>query len=573
MPLFSLYSKKSAGVGEIPDLTLLVDWCARTGLSIIQLLPMNDTGFKYTPYDAQSSLALEPLYLSLDALEGVPSARFKKRVEAIRKEFPVGTGRVDYRVKHVKLELLKEMFQTAKFPEEFESFIADQALWLKPYALFKVIKEDRNEEAWESWPSALKNAEPSALKTLEAREDRRVRFHYWLQWQLWRQFTRVKAAAAAKKIFLMGDLPFLVSRDSADVWSQQGFFKLDRLAGAPPDLYFAEGQRWGMPAYDWERIAEKNFDPLREKLRYAEQFYDLFRIDHFVGLFRLWTVDVSARDGISGSFDPPDESRWETHGRRILSAMASFTGMLPCAEDLGTVPPCSARVLDEWALPGTDVQRWTKDWDRHIFKRPEEYRKNSVVTVSTHDMAPFRAWWETIAGTVDETLFRKKCEARGVSFDAARERLFDMDSSAEGRLRWRRGVAETDIEVFFSRDARDLKDILNLYHDSVDEKERFWRWAGLKGTVQEKATEKLVRAALAMAHDAASIFSVQLLADWLSLGPFYGEHPLSAQINYPGTVSDLNWSARAPVSLERLLDLKLNAEIRTLNASSGRLAD
>ena len=217
------------------------------------------------------------------------------------------------------------------------------------------------------------------------------------------------------------------------------YFKLNLSSGAPPDAYFFKGQRWGTPPCDWQNMANKSYCYLMERLKYAEGFYDFLRLDHAVGLFRLWTVPFSEpleTAGLNGVFDPSDERQWEEEGRKLLSVMIQNTNMLVCAEDLGTVPECSYRVLDEFAIPGMDVQRWMRDSKNdYAFLAPPEYRRNSIATLSTHDMASFNAWWEYEAGTVYEPLFQRKCEAKEIKFEEVKPKLFDLVKSSHDRLR------------------------------------------------------------------------------------------------------------------------------------------
>ncbi|MGE5279589.1 MAG: 4-alpha-glucanotransferase, partial [Deltaproteobacteria bacterium] len=373
-PLFGIFSESSCGIGELPDLKILVDWCRETGISIIQLLPLNDVGFNFRPYDAQSMFALDPMYLAPGRLRGVEARRWKERIDALKESFPCAGPRVDYRIKGAKLALFYDIFRTScpQPSPELNAFIADNAYWLEDYALFRAIKEDRHEADWREWPAGLRDRAHEDLASFSRERAATLLFQKWLQWQLYEQFRDAKAYAGGHGVALMGDLPFLVSRDSADVWAHQGYFKLDLVSGAPPDLLYAQGQRWGMPPYDWPAIAGHGYDYIVEKLRYAENFYDLYRIDHVVGMFRLWTIRVEepeATGGLNGVFDPSDEKTWEGHGRTLLDVLIDNTRMLACAEDLGTIPPCTFRVLEEYGIPGIDVQRWTRDWGKtYAFK-------------------------------------------------------------------------------------------------------------------------------------------------------------------------------------------------------------
>lgn len=577
IPLFSVYSENSIGIGELPDIKLLVDWCRETHMSIIQLLPMNDVGFNFRPYDAQSAFALEPMYLSLDELSGADLAPFKKELESLRKRFPTGGNRVNYQIKQAKLELLWKVFQrNSNPPSAFNGYLQDCKSWLNDYVLYKVIKEENSAKTWEDWDSRLKNREPKALEDFRNDNLERIKFHQWLQWQLYEQFKSVKAYAESKDVLLMGDLPFLVSRDSADVFSHQDYFKLDLFSGAPPDMYFAKGQRWGMPVYNWQNIARDGFYCIKERLRYAENFYDLFRIDHVIGVFRIWTIPIlepKENAGLNGRFDPQDESLWEAQGKKILSVMASSTKMLPCAEDLGVVPECSYRVLEEFGIPGIDVQRWMKYWGTsYDFKAPQDYRKNAVAALSTHDSSILCAWWLYEAGTVDGELFKRKCREAGVSFDSAAKELFNLENSNHGRLHWKHKINNIDLLLkALNRALPEAGDLVNLYKESHNERKKFWDYLGMGDKFGRSCAHDLVRLSLEKISSASSIFSIQLIQDWLAIDCLYDCDFWQLRINFPGTLSEKNWSIVMDLSLEDILTLPVNNIIREINLRTGRM--
>ncbi|MBI1976505.1 MAG: 4-alpha-glucanotransferase [Candidatus Omnitrophica bacterium] len=578
VPLFSLYSRNSIGIGDLLDIKLLADWCDKTGMSMVQLLPMNDVGFDFRPYDAQSTFALDPMYLTLGDLAGIATKTFRREIETLRSKFPQGGSRMNYGVKRAKLDLLWRIFRSShrKVPLAFEQFIESNQFWLRDYALFKVIKENHAWKSWEEWEQPLKRREENAMQSVEWVSQERIQFHQWLQWQLFEQFKTVKEYAAKKKILLMGDLPFLVSRDSADVWAQQEYFKLDSASGAPPDLYVANGQRWGMPPYHWENIARHGYDYLVEKLKYAESFYDIFRIDHIIGVFRLWTIALSEpaeKGGLNGCFDPADEALWEDHGRRLLSTMVENTRMLICGEDLGAVPACSYKVLKEFGIPGMDVQRWNRDWgSSYDFKPADNYRENSIAVISTHDMSLLSAWWEHEAGTVDEAFFQRACQDRGIPFNAVKEELFDLPKSRYGRLRWKKDIRNTRILAdTLQRSGQEIQELISSYESSYDEREKFWRHIGLAGDPEEKSSPEFIRKALKKISGTASIFSIQLLQDWLSLGELMKENPWEFRVNFPGTMNDKNWSVVMPVSLEEMQTLSINKEIKRINHETNRI--
>ena len=529
--LFSLYSSKSVGIGEIPDLKLLIDWCELTGMGLIQLLPMNDVGFNFRPYDAQSMFALDPMYLSLRELEGIDHKPFKE-IKKLQELFPTGTQRVNYETKSAKLALLWKIFNSAdvtKIPA-FKTFIKENTFWLNNYALFKVIKEKNNERSWEEWDETLKNRNKETLLFFQKDNSDVLTFQKWLQWQLFEQFNKIKKYAEKKNVFLIGDLPFLVSRDSADVWAHQDYFKLGLSSGAPPDMLYSHGQRWGMPPYNWERLAEADYDYIKTKLRYAQNFYDLYRLDHVVGIFRVWTIPVTdpmENNGLYGTFDPQDPDHWEKHGRRLLSMMIESTTMLACAEDLGTIPDCSYKVLKELGIPGIDIQRWIRHWDTTFdFKDPADYRKIASATIATHDMSGLCGWWKFEAGTVDEDLFRRKCYEKDIPFDALKDKLFDLSDSFYARLRWRKDITDVNTLLgILERNESTVKDLVDLYRGSYDEKDKFLEFLGIHSSQAEGNPSLFIKRALEKINQSASIFSVQLFFDYLSLDSLFDFDP------------------------------------------------
>lgn len=579
-PLFSGYSKNSTGIGEIPDLKLLIDWCKSCGMSLLQLLPLNDVGLRFTPYDAESTFALEPAYLSPLALKETDMKPFQKEIAALQARFPFRGLRVDYRIKKAKLEFFSRVFEAAgRTPSAaLQDFIRQNVFWIRDYALFKVIQETSGGKGWEDWEPALKNRDKAALEAFEQKQARRILFYQWLQYQLFAQFREVREHAARQGVFIMGDLPFLVSRDSADVWARPDYFRLDLASGAPPDLYFALGQRWGMPPYRWEAMDAHGDDYLIEKLRTAQQLYDLYRIDHVVGIFRVWTIRLSEpaeHHGFHGVFDPADEGKWEDQGRRILARMIRHADMLPCAEDLGTVPDCAVRVLEEFGIPGMDVQRWRRDWGKtYDFLPPESYRPVSIGLVSTHDMGAFKTWWDEETGTVDEARFRRSCEQQGLSFDVLKERLFEPSPSA-GRLRWRREVSDVSrlLEVL-GLPGEQAGAFIDFYCSSFDERLKFFRYLqpdAPDAAVPAQSTPALIESALRRLLQSRSIFSIQMFSDLLSLDAEIHDLADHLKVNFPGTFGEQNWSARLPWPLETLLKHPLNKKLKALHRAAGRV--
>jgi 4-alpha-glucanotransferase len=582
IPLFSVYSKNSFGVGDLADLKKAIDWAVKSGHSILQLLPMNEMAGVFCPYDSLSAFALEPLYISFSELPLPKDKSLKRQIETLRKNLSVNKIHLDYKAKEEKIRLCREIFlmSGAHDAQEFSRFKSANSYWLGDFSLFKVLRAAFKDSAWYDWPLEFKNRDKAALNKFREEHAQEIIFEEWLQWQLYEQFKQVKDYAKEKKIFLNGDLPVLVSRDSSDVWSHQEFFKLEFSSGAPPDMYCARGQRWGMPTYNWSRIEVDGYRYLKERLKYAENFYDILRIDHVVGLFRIWSIpynDPLEHQGVNGAFDPTNESEWEAHGRKILEVMLGSTNMFLCAEDLGVIPKVCTETLERLKIPGNDVQRWVKDWNiKHDFRPPQEYRNLSVAMLSTHDTTNWPAWWENEAGIVDEDLFRRKCAEAGVDFSSVKLTLFDIARSCHERLRWRQEIDSLDklIQGLSPKGTVPedrLHVLIDLYENTYGEKEKLWKHLGLDGAMREQCDQEILRAVLKLNLEASSLFCINTIVDLLYLDDAWQGDAYQYRINTPGTVSDNNWSLRLPLSLEELMKHPATKQIRQMVADSARI--
>lgn len=579
VPLFSVYSRTSTGIGEITDLKLMIDWAVKTGISIIQLLPMNDVGFDFAPYSSESTFALEPMYLNIRKLKNVNNEKYITEIKELKCKYNIKQERVDYNIKKDKLDILKKIFKDSNIENvDFEFFISQNTYWLRNFALYKVIREANNNAGWEKWDEKLKYRDETALTEFETVHKEEIEFQFWLQWQLYEQFKIIKQYSAVKNIKLMGDLPFLVSRESADVWAFQNYFKLELSSGAPPDMYFALGQKWGMPPYNWFNIAKDKFEYIKQRLTYAENFFDMFRIDHFVGLFRVWTVNTDSPPelgAMNGKFDPDNEALWEEHGKIIINTMLESTTMLPCGEDLGTVPTCSYKVLEEFGIPGMDFQRYLKD--NGMFKAVEQYRKNSAAVISTHDSSLFINWWNFEAGTIDEKLFELLCHKfsiTGEAYEHFKKSLFDIPNSINSRLFWKNEIYdEGTLWNMLPVYDHDKWQFMNLYKDSYNEKNKFIKMVYGDFNEPVNSSPGLIEKVLESANSSTSVLSIQLIFEYLYIDKrlFNKMNNWDYRINTPGTVNKNNWSIRMPVSLETLNRLKINEKIRKMIEDSGRL--
>ncbi len=397
-PLFSLRSETSVGIGDVADLERLVDWCVEIGATVVQLLPLFDLGPDSAPYGAISAFANDPVYIALDRVPAVRASRELKAELAAARSALEGAARIPYpQVRAAKMAILEAAFELdrerlAEAPD-YQAYVTEQAHWLDDYALFRTLREHHHWRSWEDWGAGFES--PSARRAFSSKHAARLDFHRYHQWLLDGQLMAARDYAAQRGVLLKGDIPILVGRDSADVWCRPQLFRLDTEAGAPPDYYSRDGQVWGFPTYDWGALWEDDCRFWRWRLAHAERFFDLYRVDHVVGLFRIWTVPRGARHGRDGMFVPSDEERWGDHGQRILTMMLEASTMLPLAEDLGTIPDVCRATLRELGICGTKVVRWERRWHGDGgFIPPSEFHPLSLTTLSTHDTETLRGWWK-----------------------------------------------------------------------------------------------------------------------------------------------------------------------------------
>lgn len=315
IPVFSLRSEKSFGVGEFTDLKPLANWCARTGLKVIQVLPVNDTSASHAwtdsyPYSAISAFALHPQYLNLSRVATDRNQARLKELEAERQRLNA-LPQVDYEaMMQAKLGFLRGIFpsqKTATFRSAvYKKFFAENQHWLVPYAAFCHLRDRFNTADFNQWPqySRHDDAEIAALIASDsaARED--VEFHYFLQFHLDAQLKEASDYARSRGVILKGDIAIGVSRHGADAWQQPELYHTDVQAGAPPDPFAARGQNWGFPTYNWPRMQEDGFAWWKRRFAQMGRYFDAFRVDHILGFFRIWSIPLHAVEGILGRFVP-----------------------------------------------------------------------------------------------------------------------------------------------------------------------------------------------------------------------------------------------------------------------------
>lgn len=387
-PIFSLRTRNSSGIGEYLDLIPLIDWCKEIGFDVLQFLPINDSGLDSSPYNALSANALHPILISLHLL---PNLNKYPDLQLRLNEFQElnNLPRVDYLTVLNKKEAFLHYYFEHEFDEissteKYTSFVKSNP-WLEPYALFKYFKSHYNWKAWSDWP-----------KDFESHHSyRQVQYHIFVQFLCFSQMFEVKEHAEKHGIFLKGDIPILISPDSADVWYNRRYFDLSYSAGAPPDVYCEQGQNWGFPLYNFIEQAKDGYLWWKERIRVASNLYHLYRIDHIVGFFRIWAI-ARGEPPINGKFIPEDENLWVPQGENLLNVMLNAVRtILPIGEDLGVIPDSVRESMRRLGICGTKIMRWERKWkEGGAYIDPRDYNLLSMTTVSTHDSETLQQWWK-----------------------------------------------------------------------------------------------------------------------------------------------------------------------------------
>ena len=315
VPVFSLRSADSFGVGDFLDLKLLADWASETGQRLIQILPINDTTTDYTwsdsyPYAAISVHALHPIYLRVDALsQPLPPESLGKYHQT--QERLQHLPEVNYpEVIQEKLKFAREVFEQHRQKilrdRSFKSFFKQNEGWLKPYAVFCVMRDKYRTPDFSRWKSHRKYlaGKAESLFSENHKEYPAIMFHCWLQYELHLQLSDAVAYLHEKGIMLKGDLPIGIFRNSVDAWQYPHLFDTDYQTGAPPDAFSEIGQNWGFPTYRWEVMKKDDYAWWQSRFEVMDRYFDAIRIDHILGFFRIWKMPWDAMHGVLGHFDP-----------------------------------------------------------------------------------------------------------------------------------------------------------------------------------------------------------------------------------------------------------------------------
>jgi 4-alpha-glucanotransferase len=312
VPVYSLRTELSFGSGEFLDLIPFADWCNKSGIDLVQLLPVNDTGDDASPYNALSAFALQPIFCRVQAIPEFKDLdkNQREKIEHVLAGQNNLDASMEYaKVRMVKIEALKILYafalQNISKDKNFVPWIEKNS-WAKDYGVFMALKDSHNRSSWQSWKDEFRRGSAELVDKLWKNKEygAAAKFWVWLQYRLEQQFLEVASYYENKSIILKGDIPIMMNEDSVDVWSQCENFNLEMRAGAPPDMFSQSGQNWGFPTYNWEYLEAHDYAWWRNRLRQADKFYHAFRIDHVLGFFRIWSIQREHSSGLLGSFNP-----------------------------------------------------------------------------------------------------------------------------------------------------------------------------------------------------------------------------------------------------------------------------
>lgn len=446
VPVFSLRTRKSAGIGDFGDLKTMIDFVASTGQKVLQLLPINDTTITHTwtdsyPYSCISVFAIHPQYANLHALPELKDAKARAEAEKTRAELNA-LDKIDYeKVNDFKINYLRQIFnqegEKMMKTAEYKAFFQDTELWLVPYAQYSYLRDKNGTADFNQWPDhqVWDEAERKALADPKTAAYKNVAFFYFVQFVLDRQMQEAHEHAKAKGVILKGDIPIGVNRNGCDVWTEPKYFNLNGQAGAPPDDFSVNGQNWGFPTYNWFEMLKDGCQWWNRRFQNMARYFDAYRIDHVLGFFRIWEIPVHSVHGLLGQFAPAlAMSREEIESYGLHFQEDRFTRPFITDWVLNRVFHERAREVKEKYLDRLDDERYQM--------KPEVDTQRKVEALFA-DVADEKELWlrDGLYALISDVLFVRDHTNPGVfhprisaQLDFIYESLYDNDKAAFNRL-------------------------------------------------------------------------------------------------------------------------------------------
>ena len=388
LPVSSLPS--SYGIGSFgADACRWVDFLHEAGQSYWQILPLSPTGYGDSPYQSFSAFAGNPYFIDLEILyqDGLLDKADYRDIRWSHSDRWVDYGRL-YKERE---PVLLKAFSRFKDDAALSAFIRDNH-WFEDYSLYMVIKAAQGQRSWMQWDEPLRKRQPEALMRIKEEHSEDIRYHGFIQYQFDRQWSALRAYANAKGVQVIGDIPIYVSLDSADVWANTGLFQLGEddlpieVSGCPPDSFAKDGQLWGNPLYDWDAMAEADYEWWTFRLRKSFGLFDVLRLDHFRGLESYFAIKYGAKTAEGGKWKPGPGTRFID----IVEQTVPEARII--AEDLGYLTEEVRKLLEYSTYPGMKIVQYAFD-DREAGDYiPYKYEENSVVYPGTHDNDTAKGW-------------------------------------------------------------------------------------------------------------------------------------------------------------------------------------
>ena len=446
VPVFSLRTRKSAGIGDFGDLKTMIDFVASTGQKVLQLLPINDTTITHTwtdsyPYSCISVFAIHPQYADLHALPELKDAKARAEAEKTRAELNA-LDKIDYeKVNDFKINYLRQIFnqEGGKMMKtaEYKAFFQDAELWLVPYAQYSYLRDKNGTADFNQWPDhqVWDEAERKALADPKTAAYKNVAFFYFVQFVLDRQMQEAHEHAKAKGVILKGDIPIGVNRNGCDVWTEPKYFNLNGQAGAPPDDFSVNGQNWGFPTYNWFEMLKDGCQWWNRRFKNMARYFDAYRIDHVLGFFRIWEIPVHSVHGLLGQFAPAlamSREEIESYG-------------LHFQEDRFIRPFITDWVLDRMfhERAGEVKEKYLDRLDDERYQMKPEVDTQRKVEALFADVTDVKELWlrDGLYALISDVLFVRDHTNPGVfhprisaQLDFIYESLYDNDKAAFNRL-------------------------------------------------------------------------------------------------------------------------------------------
>lgn len=446
VPVFSLRTRKSAGIGDFGDLKTMIDFVASTGQKVLQLLPINDTTITHTwtdsyPYSCISVFAIHPQYADLHALPELKDAKARAEAEKTRAELNA-LDKIDYeKVNDFKINYLRQIFnqegEKMMKTAEYKAFFQASELWLVPYAQYSYLRDKNGTADFNQWPDhqVWDEAERKVLADPKTAAYKNVAFFYFVQFVLDRQMQEAHEHAKAKGVILKGDIPIGVNRNGCDVWTEPKYFNLNGQAGAPPDDFSANGQNWGFPTYNWFEMLKDGCQWWNRRFQNMARYFDAYRIDHVLGFFRIWEIPVHSVHGLLGQFAPAlamSREEIESYG-------------LHFQEDRFTRPFITDWVLDRMfhERAGEVKEKYLDRLDDERYQMKPEVDTQRKVEALFADATDEKELWlrDGLYALISDVLFVRDHTNPGVfhprisaQLDFIYESLYDNDKAAFNRL-------------------------------------------------------------------------------------------------------------------------------------------